>query len=280
MTTTLQPTATRTVWAIDVMATAVSVARIVEPTDLSIAARPDIGLVTMPPSGTSHTPRTQWKRAEKVADEVLDKLLKDGTPTLIVLAKQQWGPHSARRVPTANPSPRQAGKRGTAIAVQADPTAQRRMALQYAIEARLHALDIPVAEFPYPTALAWMLQGAQRGTGRSPMTELAEAVKAEWGIEAPKTERAETRDETGKLVRASQLVSTPFRPQVAVLAAVGAMAVGIETSIAVTEPRLEQVRGAGNLAIQFPRHMRCPETLEDWQKRHNAPVLLTVGAEE
>lgn len=267
---------TRIVWAVDVMATVVSLARIAEPEAGGIAPRPAIGLVTMPPSGVSHTPRTQWSRAEKVADEVFAKLTNEGTikPTLVVLAKQQWGPHSARRDGGKSSTK---GVRGAGISVPADPTAQRRMALQYAIEAKLHTAGIPVAEFPYPTALAWMLQGAQRGTGKSPMSALADSVRDEWAIVPPKVQRAEARDAAGNLVRASMEVTTPFRPQVAVLAAVGAMACGVETSVTVTEPRLEQVHGAGNLAVQFPPNRRCPLTLEAWGKLHAAPVLLTVG---
>lgn len=275
MTTDLKRTPTRTVWAVDVLATAVSLAKIAEPEDLSTAPRPLIGLATMPPSGVSHTPITQWKRTETLADEVFAKLTKDGAPTLVVVSKQQWGPHSARTAPSAKRGA--AGKRGAGIAVQADATAQRRMGVQYAIEHRLHRAGIAVAEFPYPTALAWMLQGAQVGTGLSVMTALGQAVEREWGIVRPVTDRAAVTDDDGNVIRAEATVSTPFRPQVAALAAVGAMAVGIATSIEVTEPRLEKVRGTGNLAVQFPPSLRCPETLEGWQKRHDTPILLTLA---
>lgn len=237
---------TRTVWAIDVLASTVSMACITEPEDHSAAPRPKIGKVDLALQGRSHTPYTQWHRASIAADAVFAKLTVDGTikPTLVVIAKQQWGTSSG-------------GKKGGAAP---DPTAQRRIALQSLIEERLHRAAIPVAEFPYPTALVWM-QG--HGQHRGPlMTVLADRVSDTFGITAP-------REVVGGKERA-----VSFRPQVAALAAIAAMAVGIETSIPVTKDRLEITRGQGNQAVQFPSTRRCPETVEDWQALHKHPNRL------
>lgn len=236
--------APRTVWAVDIMASVVSFARITEGVE-----KPSIGRAMVPLQSRTHTPRAQWKRATTLADEVVGKILKGGTPTLVVIAKQQWNHY------------------------EKDPTAQRRFMVQALIEQRLHAAEIPVAEFPYPTAATWL--GVSR-KGGGVMTQLAAGAAETWGISAPTEQRAEQRDDDGKVIRAAAIAQVAFRPQAVVLAAIGAMDVGIATAVPVTDERLAMVRGESNAAVQFPKNRVCPETVADWQRLHENPVLLTL----
>lgn len=238
-------TAPRVVWAIDIMASVVSFSRITEGT-----AKPSIGRATVPLQSRTHTPRAQWERATKLADEVCGKVLKGGVPTLVVIAKQQWASY------------------------EKDPTAQRRFMVQALIEQRLHAAGVPVAEFPYPTAAKWL---SVSRLGGGVMTQLATGVANTWGIRPPTEQRAELRDAKGEVTRAAATAQVAFRPQVVVLAAIGAMAAGIETKVPVTEERLALVRGEANAAVQFPGNRQCPATVADWQRLHEKPILLTVG---
>jgi len=238
-------TAPRTVWAIDIMASVVSFARITEGTP-----KPAIGRATVPLQSRTHTPRAQWVRATTLADEVCGKMLKSGVPTLVVIAKQQWQHY------------------------EKDPTAQRRFMVQTIIEQRLHDADVPVAEFPYPTAARWL--GVSR-KGGGVMAQLASGVAETWGIRPPTEQRAAATDSKGEVTRAAATAQVAFRPQTVVLAAIGAMSVGIETSVEVTEERLALCRGESNAAVQFPSNRVCPATVADWQRLHENPVLLTVS---
>lgn len=236
--------APRTVWAVDIMASVVSFARITEG-----VAKPSIGRATVPLQSRTHTPRAQWVRATTLADEVCGKVLKAGTPTLVVIAKQQWQHY------------------------EKDPTAQRRFMVQALIEQRLHEADVPVAEFPYPTAATWL--GVSR-KGGGVMAQLAAGVAETWGITPPTEQRAAATDDKGEVTRQAAQAQVAFRPQTVVLAAIGAMAVGIETAVEVTEERLTLARGENNAAVQFPGDRQCPATVVEWQRLRDTPVLLTV----
>lgn len=259
---TLVDPSTRLVFAVDVLASIISIARIEETEDRSAAA-PKTGAVQFPLPTRSHTPRTTWHRASTVADEVYAKLTAGGTvkPTLVVFSKQQWG--------ALNGKP-------------ADPTAQRRMTAQALIEDRLHRNGIPVAEFPYPTALLWIQGGKgapMRNGKRSPMAQLDTAVAETWGIVPPKiTLPATQKVVNGELREQDAIVrESPWRPGVVALCAIGAMAVGVETVVPVTEERLRITRGEGNQAVQFPKGRRCPESLDGWLELQRRPEILTVG---
>lgn len=260
--TELQDPTARLVYAVDVLASIVSIARIEETEDRS-AAHPKTGAVQFPLPTRSHTPMTTWHRASTVADQVFDKLTAGGTikPTLVVFSKQQWGSL------TGKPS---------------DPTAQRRMMCQAYIEDRLHRAGVPVAEFPYPTALVW-LDGdkhVQRGGKRSVMAQLDAAVKGVWGITPPKVTLPTKAVVGGQQVEQAPIVrESPWRPGVVALAAIGAMAVGVETAVPVTDARLKTARGEGNQSVQFPANRRCPESLDSWMELQRRPEMLTVGGE-
>lgn len=79
---------TRTVFAVDVTTSVVSIARIQE---ADTAVTPAVSWVDPPLDGGSHRPRATWERACSMADEVVGKLIAGGDPTLVVMAKQQWG---------------------------------------------------------------------------------------------------------------------------------------------------------------------------------------------
>lgn len=260
--TDLQDPPTRLVYSLDVLASIVSIARIEETTDRS-PAHPKIGSVGFPLPTRSHTPMTTWHRATTVADQVYAKLTANGTvrPTLVVFSKQQWG------ALTGKPS---------------DPTAQRRMQVQAYIEDRLHRAGVPVGEFPYPTALTWLNGGkgaAMRNGKRSVMAQLDTAVAEVWGIVPPKVVLPATKKIVrGELVEQDAITrESTWRPGVVTLAAIGAMSVGIETVVPVTEERLRIVRGEGNQSVQFPKNRRCPTKLDSWLELQRRPEILTVG---
>lgn len=225
----------RSVWAVDVLSAVVSFSRIT-----SDDPQPRIGRVLVKPEGRDHTPRSQWTRASAAADEVMAKLTGQGTPELVVMAKQQWGA---------------SGGKGTA-----DPTAARRLMLHALIEDRLHKQGVPVAEFPYPTCLVWLSGHQHRG---GTMSALAAAVGEQLGVTAPREtlSNGDTR-------------AVAFRPQVAALAAVGAMASGLRTAVDVTDERLRIIKGENNLAVQLPAGLYIPDTAEEWERRCDRNVSV------
>jgi hypothetical protein len=173
------------------------------------------------------------------ADKVLEKLTAAGEPTLVVLAKQRWAD------------------------MKTDASAQRRLQLYTLIEERLHRRSIPVGEFPYVTVLTWMNGHALRNVkGAALMAQLASDVTDEWGIEKPtyRTNGGETRH-------------YPMRIEVAALAAVGAMAVGIETTVPATVHRLDVIGGVKNQAVQWDGRLSLPRTISGWEKRNRNPTL-------
>lgn len=219
---------TRAVWAVDVTTSMVSLARVVEGDP-----KPVTGMIATETATKAHSSFTTWHRATTTAEKVIEKLTANGTPTLVVLAKQRWADMAK------------------------DPSAQRRLQIYTLIEERLHRRGIPVAEFPYPTALAWMVGYMPRNVkGAAVTTQLSNAVTAEWGITCP------TYSKNG------QTFPYPMRIWVAALAAIGAMALGIETTMEVTEPRLETIGGVKNQAVQWPGNLIMPRTLVGWKKRN------------
>lgn len=249
---------TRIVFAIDVTTSVVSLARIAE-TDGP--ATPIVSWVDPPLDGGSHRPRATWERATGMADTVVGKVIAAGSPAVVVMAKQQWGGISGWKDPKSKRS-----------LVPADPSAGRRIQLHSLIEDRLHTAGVPVCEFPYPTALRWAQgHGLKGGSQNSVMTALTEFAGKTWGI-VP-------RSEIGK----DGLPHTrAFRPAVAVLAAIGATAVGVRVDgIDVTEQRLSVMGGAdrkgGNQSVQWPLNRTPPETVRGWDELHRRPEILTVG---
>jgi hypothetical protein len=232
---------TRAVWAVDVTAAMVSLARVTEGDP-----KPRTGMVETVTPTRAHSARTTWHRATTTADKVLEKITANGTPTMVVLAKQRWSD------------------------MKTDASAQRRLQLYTLIEERLHRAGIPVAEFPYVTALAWMSGFTPRNAkGTAVMTQLAAAVTTEWGIERPTygTNGGETKH-------------YPIRIETAALTAVVAMALGIETSVPVTVHRLEVIGGVRNQAVQWPGNLALPKSINGWEKRKANPSACWRSGDE
>ncbi|MCV7194125.1 hypothetical protein [Mycolicibacterium brumae] len=244
---------TRTVFAVDVTTSVVSIARVQETDGPAI---PAVSWIDPPSFGGSHRPLTTWQKACEVADEVVAKITSAGNPTMVVMAKQQWGPTAPWKL------------RGNSRAsLPGDPSAQRRIQIHTLIEDRLHRLGVPVAEFPYVTALKWARGYGEKGRGGEVMTALTDYVASTWGIEQ--------RTEIG---RDGKPHTRSFRPAVAVLAAIGAMAVGVEVAgIEVTDARLGMLDAAKNAMIQWPAEFVPPSTPASWDERRRHPEVLTVG---
>ena len=202
---------TRTVFAVDVTATMLSLSLLTETSDGSPAV-PIKKLLPVPPAGDlAHTPRKTWDRALRAVDAAAETILPGGIPTLVMMARQQWAD------------------------LGRDQSAGRRLEIHALLADRLHAAAVPVAEFPYPTVLQWLHDGQTSrrvGTTRarpSVMDDIAREVERVWGVKQPTYVSKDTERE----------ISYPFRRQVIALAAVGGMAVGIPTAIDVTAKRLE-----------------------------------------
>lgn len=228
----------RIVFAVDVTATMISVARLAETPDGP--ATPQKKLLPVPPPGhTHHTPRLTWDRATRVVDLAAETILAGGTPSLVVFARQQWG---------------ELGR---------DQSAQRRMEIQALLADRLHCGAVPVAEFPYPTLLAWLRDGSDEpvkrraGTTKAKprtMDLIAAEVERLWQVPQP----TYTSEETGRVI------AYPFRRQVLALAAVGGMAVGVETAVEATSGRLALMTDEKNTSIQFPPERTPPADITKW----------------
>lgn len=246
---------TRTVFAVDVTTSVVSIARVQETDGPAI---PAVSWIDPPSFGGSHRPLTTWQKACEVADEVVAKITSAGNPTMVVMAKQQWGPTAPWKL------------RGNSRAsLPGDPSAQRRIQIHTLIEDRLHRAGVPVAEFPYVTALRWARGYGEKGRGGEVMSGLTDYAGATWGIEQ--------RTEIG---RDGKPHTRSFRPAVAVLAAIGAMAVGIDVEgVEVTDQRLKLLSGDANLMVQWPAGFTVPSTPASWdeRRRHPETLKLTVG---
>jgi hypothetical protein len=223
----------RLVYAVDVTATMISIARVTETPDGNPV--PELAMVPVPVVST-FTPQATWRNAVASAEKAFTKVTGGAKPELLILAKQRW----------QDP--------------KTDPSAQRRLAIQVHLEDRLHRAGVPIAEFPYPTALTWMLGHAVRGT-RETLAPLTEAVTAQWGLEPPTF-----------LTPGGKTQKYPYRMPVVALAGVAAMAAGIETSVPVTGHRLELLNDRGNRSVQWPPELKPPATLTEWHARHEAGV--------
>ncbi|BBY99470.1 hypothetical protein [Mycolicibacterium fallax] len=246
---------TRTVFAVDVTATMLSLSLLTETSDGSPAV-PIKKLLPVPPAGDlAHTPRKTWDRALRAVDAAAETILPGGIPTLVMMARQQWAD------------------------LGRDQSAGRRLEIHALLADRLHAAAVPVAEFPYPTVLQWLHDGQTSrrvGTTRarpSVMDDIAREVERVWGVKQPTYVSKDTERE----------ISYPFRRQVIALAAVGGMAVGIPTAIDVTAKRLELLSGITvkpsgkeepNASIQWPTERTPPPDVTKWAMLHEHPENL------
>lgn len=236
-------TTPRTVWAVDVTTSVISLARITETTPPS---RPLIGAVH-PVSVATHSPYSTWHHARAAARQVVEKLTKDGAPTLVVMAKNMWQ------------------------GMERDSSAERRFRLYNAVEDELFSAGVQVGEFPYATAAKILLGHTPRGKDQQIMSRLDGLAAELWDITPP------MKTVNGKPVR------VPFRIPVCALSAIGAMAIGVAVpGVEVTETRLTLLSGKGsdlvraNPAIQWPRDLRLPTDLVSWERLRSDPGRLWV----
>ena len=223
---------TRLVYAVDVTATMISIARVTETEDGNPV--PELAMVPVPPAST-FTPLATWKRASTMADKAMEKISSRGQrPDLVVIAKQLW------KEP------------------KTDSSAQRRMAIQALLEDRLHRAGVPVAEVPYATALSWMSGHTPRDK-RGILGHLEDVVNETWGLETP------TFTTPG-----DQEKRYPYRLGVVALAAMGTMALGVDTAVPVSTERLAMLTSARNQAMQWPPEFKPPSTITEWHTRHEA----------
>ncbi|EIV29638.1 hypothetical protein MA3A0930S_2707 [Mycobacteroides abscessus 3A-0930-S] len=142
-------TMTRSVIALDVTVTAVSIARIAEGESV-----PSTGLIVAPPSGRDYALSATRSRTEATSEMVLDAVLSKGLSTLVVMAKLTWDN------------------------MNADGSAGRRAALWWSIVTRLLDADIPVAELGVATAMKWLC--GHGAVGHKGYSALDRAVRDTW----------------------------------------------------------------------------------------------------
>lgn len=117
----------RSVIALDVTVTSVSIARIDED-----GSTPSTGLIVTAPSGRDYSLAATRTRTEATSEMVLDAVLSKGLPSLVVMSKLTLGDMTR------------------------DPSGGRRAALWWAITSKLLDAGIPVAELAVATAMKWM----------------------------------------------------------------------------------------------------------------------------
>lgn len=117
----------RSVIALDITVTTVSIARIAEG-----EGTPATGLIVAPPSGRDYSLAATRARTDGTADMVLDAVLSKGLPTLVVMSKLTLGD------------------------MNRDPSGGRRAALWWSIVTRLLDAEIPVSELATATAMKWL----------------------------------------------------------------------------------------------------------------------------
>lgn len=139
----------RSVIALDVTVTAVSIARIAEgePT-------PSTGLIVAPPSGRDFALSATRTRTDITAEMVMDAVLAKGLPSLVVMSKLTLGD------------------------MNRDPSGGRRAALWWAVVARLLDAGIPVGELATATAMKWMC--GHGAVGHRGYAALDRAVRDTW----------------------------------------------------------------------------------------------------
>lgn len=140
---------TRSVIALDVTVTAVSVARIVEGEPV-----PSTGLIVAPPSGRDYSLSATRARTDGTADMVLDAVLSKGLPDLVVMSKLTLGD------------------------MNRDPSGGRRAALWWAIVTKLLDAGIPVGELAVATAMKWLC--GHGAVGHRGYAALDRAVRDTW----------------------------------------------------------------------------------------------------
>ncbi|MBN7467066.1 hypothetical protein ACM0AZ_12635 [Mycobacteroides abscessus subsp. massiliense] len=139
----------RSVIALDVTVTSVSIARIAEG-----EGTPSTGLIVAPPSGRDYALSATRARTDTTAELVLDAVLSKGLPTLVVMSKLTLGDMTR------------------------DPSGGRRAALWWAIVTRLLDAGIPVSELATATAMKWMT--GHGAVGHKGYAALDRAVRDMW----------------------------------------------------------------------------------------------------
>lgn len=139
----------RSVIALDVTVTSVSIARIVEG-----ESTPSTGLIVAPPSGKDYSLSATRARTEATSEMVLDAVLSRGMPTLVVMSKLTLGD------------------------MNRDPSGGRRAALWWAITSKLLDAGIPVSELATATAMKWLC--GHGAVGHKGYSALDRAVRDTW----------------------------------------------------------------------------------------------------
>ncbi|MBN7314909.1 hypothetical protein I3U70_26345 [Mycobacteroides abscessus subsp. abscessus] len=142
-------TMTRSVIALDVTVTAVSIARIAEG-----EGTPSTGLIVAPPSGRDYSLAATRTRTDTTAEMVVDAVLSKGLPTLVVMSKLTLGD------------------------MNRDPSGGRRAALWWAITSKLLDAGIPVSELATATAMKWLC--GHGAVGHKGYSALDRAVRDTW----------------------------------------------------------------------------------------------------
>ncbi|SKO98052.1 hypothetical protein [Mycobacteroides abscessus] len=139
----------RSVIALDVTVTAVSIARIAEGENT-----PSTGLIVAPPSGKNYAVAATRSRTDTTTELVLDAVLSKGLPHLVVMSKLTWDN------------------------MNGDPSGGRRAALWWSIASRLLDAEIPVSELGVATAMKWMT--GRGAIGQKAYAALDRAVRDAW----------------------------------------------------------------------------------------------------
>lgn len=139
----------RSVIALDVTVTAVSIARIAEGEDT-----PSTGLIVAPPSGRDYSLSATRSRTDTTAEMVLDAVLSKGLPSLVVMSKLTLGD------------------------MNRDPSGGRRAALWWSVVTRLLDAGIPVSELATATAQKWLC--GHGSVGHKGYSGLDRAVRDMW----------------------------------------------------------------------------------------------------
>ncbi|MBN7483924.1 hypothetical protein I3U71_25665 [Mycobacteroides abscessus subsp. massiliense] len=142
-------TMTRSVIALDITVTTVSIARIAEGEDT-----PSTGLIVAPPSGKDYSLAATRSRTDTTAEMVLDAVLSKGLPTLVVMSKLTLGD------------------------MNRDPSGGRRAALWWSVVTKLLDAEIPVSELATATAQKWMT--GHGAVGNRGYAALDRAVRDTW----------------------------------------------------------------------------------------------------
>lgn len=139
----------RSVIALDVTVTSVSIARIAEG-----EGTPSTGLIVAPPSGRDYALSATRARTDTTAELVLDAVFSKGLPSLVVMSKLTLGDMTR------------------------DPSGGRRAALWWAIVTRLLDAGIPVSELAVATAMKWLC--GHGAVGHKGYSALDRAVHDTW----------------------------------------------------------------------------------------------------